>query len=56
MEAILSAMYAFVKVYLVVPSLLMDAVYAMGPVTASLLGLALSVAFPFIFLRDKKDA
>jgi hypothetical protein len=56
MEAILSAMYAFVKVYLVVPSLLMDAVYAMGPVVAPVLGLALSVAFPFIFLRDKKDA
>jgi hypothetical protein len=48
-------MYAFVKVYLVVPSLLMDGVYAMGPVVAPVLGLALSVAFPFIFMRDKKD-
>ncbi|MDZ7632628.1 MAG: hypothetical protein U5K74_15095 [Gemmatimonadaceae bacterium] len=56
MEAILSAMYAFVKVYLVVPSLVMDAIYGMGPVVAPIVGLALSVAFPFIFLRDKKDA
>ncbi len=56
MEAILSAMYAFVKVYLVIPSLLMNAVYAMGPVIAPLLGLALCVVFPFIFLRDKSDA
>jgi len=56
MEAILSAMYAFVKVYLVIPSLVMDAVYAMGPVAAPLLGLALCVAFPFIFLREKPDA
>jgi hypothetical protein len=56
MEALLSAMYAFVKFYLMLPSLLFDAIYAMGPVVASVLGLALSVAFPFIFLRDKKDA
>jgi hypothetical protein len=56
MEAIVSAMYAFVKVYLVLPSLLFDVIYAMGPVPASLLGLGLSVAFPFIFLRDKKDS
>ncbi len=54
MEAIQSAMYAFVKVYLVLPSLLMDGIYAMGPVVAPVLGLALSVAFPFIFLRDSK--
>ena len=56
MEAVLSAMYAFVKVYLVVPSLLMDGVYGLGPVVAPILGLALAVAFPFIFLRDKKEA
>lgn len=56
MEAILSAMYAFVKVYLVVPSLLMDGIYKLGPVVAPLLGLALCCAFPFIGLRDKSDA
>lgn len=55
MNAIEAALYAFVKVFLVVPSLLMDAVYALGPIAAPVLGLALSVAFPFIFLRDKKD-
>ncbi|MBC7842797.1 MAG: hypothetical protein H7099_10810 [Gemmatimonadaceae bacterium] len=56
MEALLSAMYAFVKIYLLVPSLLMDLVYSMGPVIAPLLGLALCCAFPFIALRDKSDA
>ena len=56
MEALLSAMYAFVKTYLVVPSLVFDLVYKMGPVIAPLLGLALCVAFPFIALRDKTDA
>jgi uncharacterized membrane protein YjgN (DUF898 family) len=56
MEAILAGMYAFVKVYLVVPSLVMDLVYKMGPVVAPVLGMALCCAFPFIALRDKKDA
>jgi hypothetical protein len=56
MEAILSAMYAFVKTYLIVPSLVFDLVYKMGPVVAPLLGLALCCAFPFIALRDKTDA
>ena len=56
MEALLSAMYAFVKAYLMVPSMVLNGIYALGPVVAPLLGLALSVAFPFIFLRDKKDA
>jgi hypothetical protein len=56
MEAILSAMYAFVKVYLVVPSLVFDLVYKLGPVVSPLLGLALCCAFPFIALRDKQDA
>lgn len=45
-----------VKTFLVLPSALFDAIYAMGPVVAPVLGLLLSAAFPFIFLRDKKDA
>ncbi len=47
---------ALVKFYLLIPSLIMDAIYAMGPVVAPLLGLALCCAFPFIALKDKKDA
>ncbi len=50
------ALLAAVKFFLILPSLLMDAVYALGPVAAPLLGLALACAFPFIALRDKKDA
>jgi hypothetical protein len=46
---------AVAKFYLFLPSLLMNAVYAMGPVVAPLLGLALCCAFPFIALRDKKE-
>jgi hypothetical protein len=34
----------------------MDGIYAMGPVVAPILGLALCCAWPFIGLRDKKDA
>ncbi len=56
LEAFLSPMYAFVKTYLVLPSLLFDVVYKMGPVIAPMLGMALCVAFPFIALRDKTDA
>jgi hypothetical protein len=56
MEALLSAMYAFVKTYLLVPSLLFDVIYKLGPVIAPVLGMALCVAFPFIALRDKSDA
>ncbi len=56
MEALLAGMYAFVKVYLVVPSLIMDGVYKLGPVAAPVLGLLLCCAFPFIALRDKPDA
>lgn len=56
MQAIESAGYAFVKFYLIVPSLLINGIYALGPVAAPLLGLALAVSIPFIFLRDKKDA
>jgi hypothetical protein len=56
MEALLSAMYAFVKTFLIVPSLLFDVIYKLGPVIAPLLGLALCVVFPFIALRDKTDA
>ncbi|HYW51823.1 MAG TPA: hypothetical protein VE861_14505 [Gemmatimonadaceae bacterium] len=51
-----AALYGFVKFYLMIPSLIFDAVYAMGPVVAPILGLALCVAFPFIALRDKPDA
>lgn len=47
---------ALVKFYLIIPSLLMDAVYAMGPVIAPIVGLALCCAFPFIGLRDKKSS
>ena len=56
MEALLAGMYAFVKVYLMVPSLIMDGVYKLGPVVAPVLGLLLCCAFPFIALRDKPDA
>ena len=56
MEAVLSAMYAFVKTYLIVPSLVFDLLYKLGPVIAPMLGMALCVAFPFIALRDKTDA
>ncbi len=56
MEALLSAMYAFVKTYLVLPSLLFDVIYNLGPVIAPLLALAFCVAFSFIALRDKSDA
>ena len=51
-----AGLLAFVKFYLMIPSLLMNAVYAMGPVIAPILGLALCCAFPFIALRDKTDA
>jgi hypothetical protein len=47
---------AAVKFYLMVPSLIMDGIYAMGPVVAPIVGLALCCAWPFIGLRDKKDA
>ena len=56
MEALLSGMYAFVKVYLLLPSMLMNGVYALGPVVAPILGLALCCAFPFIALRDKSES
>ena len=51
-----AALYGFVKFFLFLPSLMMDGVYALGPVIAPLLGLALCVAFSFIALRDKRDA
>ena len=50
-----TALLGAVKVLLIVPSLLMDAVYAMGPVVAPILGMALCCAFPFIALRDKSE-
>lgn len=50
------ALLAFVRFYLTVPSLIMDGIYAMGPVVAPVLGMALCCAFPFIALRDKPDA
>jgi hypothetical protein len=50
------ALLGLVKVVLFIPSLLMDAVYAMGPVIAPILGLALCCAFPFIALRDEKKS
>ena len=56
LDVFLPPMYAFVHAYLVLPSLLFDVIYKMGPVIAPLLGLALCVAFPFIALRDKTDA
>ena len=56
MEALLSAMYAFVHAFLILPSLLFDLLYKLGPVIAPMLGLAVCVAFPFIALRDKTDA
>ncbi|MES3034198.1 MAG: hypothetical protein V4813_09400 [Gemmatimonadota bacterium] len=51
-----AGLLAFVKFYLMIPSLLMDAVYALGPIVAPVLGMALCCAFPFIALRDKPDA
>ena len=54
MEALVSGMYAFVKVFLMIPSLLMDGIYALGPVVAPILGLALSAAFAFYALGDEK--
>lgn len=50
------AVLGLVKTFLMIPSLLMDAVYAMGPVLAPALGMLLCVIFPFLALRDKKDA
>ena len=47
---------AAVKFYLIVPSLIMNGIYALGPVIAPLLFLAAACAFPFIALRDKPDA
>ncbi|MBC7561732.1 MAG: hypothetical protein H7305_02340 [Gemmatimonadaceae bacterium] len=47
---------AAVKFYLLVPSLIMNGIYALGPVIAPLLFLAAACAFPFIALRDKPDA
>jgi hypothetical protein len=49
-----AALYAFVKTYLHLPSLLFDGVYALGPVVAPLLFLALTAAFPFITLNKQK--
>ena len=56
MEALVAAMYAFVKVFLMLPSMAMNGIYALGPVVAPILGMALCVAFPFIAMRDKTDA
>ena len=56
LEALLAPMYAFVKVYLMLPSVLMNGIYALGPVVAPILGMTLCVAFSFIALRDKPDA
>ncbi len=56
MEAIVSAMYAFVKVFLMIPSFLMDGIYWLGPVIAPAIALALSAAFAFVALGDEKDA
>lgn len=57
METIVSAMYAFVKAFLVIPSFLMDIIYNLGPVVSSAIGLGLSAAFAFYALGDqKKDA
>jgi hypothetical protein len=55
-ESLVTALYAFVKVYLMVPSLLMDVLYKMGPVIAPMLAMAFCCVFPFIALRDKNDA
>ncbi len=56
METFVHGMYVFVKTYLMLPSLLYDLIYNLGPVVAPLLGIAAFVAFPFIALRDKPDA
>jgi hypothetical protein len=50
------ALLGLVKAFLTIPSLLMNAVYAMGPVIAPALGMLFCVIFPFIALRDRKDA
>jgi hypothetical protein len=51
-----AALFAFVKFFLTIPSLIFDVVYAMGPVIAPVVGLLLCCAWPFIGLRDKKGA
>lgn len=51
-----AGLLAFVNFYLMVPSLLMNAIYAIGPVVAPIIGMALCCAFPFIAMRDKPDA
>jgi hypothetical protein len=51
-----AALYAFVKTFLSIPSLIFDGVYALGPVVAPVLGLLLASAWPFIGLRDKNKA
>ena len=56
LDVFLPPMYAFVKVFLLLPSLLMNGIYALGPVAAPIVGMALCVAFSFIALRDKPDA
>lgn len=56
LDVFLPPMYAFVKVFLMLPSLLMNGIYALGPVVAPIVGMALCVAFSFIALRDKPDA
>ncbi len=56
LDVFLPPMYAFVHVYLMVPSLIMDGIYKLGPVAAPIIGMALCCAFSFIALRDKPDA
>jgi hypothetical protein len=51
-----AGLLALVKTLLVVPSLLMDGVYKLGPVAAPIIGLLLCCAFPFVALRDKKGS
>lgn len=51
-----SVLLGAVSAFLMIPSLIFNALYALGPVIAPILGLALVCAFPFIALRDKKGA
>jgi hypothetical protein len=44
----------FARGVLMLPSLLFDLIYALGPIIAPLAFLALLYAWPFLTLRDKK--
>lgn len=46
----------FARLVLMIPSLLFDAIAALGKVIAPIIGLVLLYAWPFLWLRDRKRA